>query len=269
MSLMRIAVIPNTGKEGAESLAETILGEFSDNCFLVKDFNCTEKFDAALVLGGDGTMLRAVKAFGDVPVLGINFGTVGYMASVEKESAIAAVRKLLSGKYMVEERMMLSVKVKRDGRVISESNALNDGVITRSERILSLSEKFNERLIYSFSGDGIIVATPTGSTAYSLSAGGPVAPPDMQMIITTPVCPHSIHIRPVIASGDTVVKIKLSDIMGNSGMLNVDGQNVTPLICGDEVVFERSCKTAKLIFLEEKNFYDILRYKLSGEKGER
>lgn len=266
---MKIAVIPNTGKEGAESLAETIIGEFPENCFLVRDYKCKEKIDAALVLGGDGTMLRAVKAFGDVPVLGINFGTLGYMASVEKENATEAVRKLLSGKYMVEERMMLSVTVERNGVKICESTALNDGVITRSERILSLGESFNEKLVYSFSGDGIIVATPTGSTAYSLSAGGPVAPPDMQMIITTPVCPHSIHIRPVIASGDTVVKVKLSDMAENSGMLNVDGQNVTPLYSGDEVIFARADKTAKLIFLEEKNFYDILRYKLSGEKGER
>ncbi|MBQ2941711.1 MAG: NAD(+)/NADH kinase [Clostridia bacterium] len=269
MSLMKIAVIPNTGKEGAESLAETIIGEFPENCFLVKGYKCGEKFDVALVLGGDGTILRAVKAFGEVPVLGINFGAVGYMTASEKDGAKEAVKKLLSGSYNVEERMMLSVTVKRNGKVISESTALNDGVITRSERILSLSESFNDKLVYSFSGDGIIVATPTGSTAYSLSAGGPVAPPDMQMIITTPVCPHSIHIRPVIASGDTVVKVKLSDTEENSGMLNVDGQNITPLTCGDEVIFARSEKKAKLIFLEEKNFYDILRFKLSGEKGER
>ena len=164
---------------------------------------------------------------------------------------------------------MLSVKVIRDGKVISESVALNDGVISRCERIISISESFNGKLVYSFTGDGIIVSTPTGSTAYSLSAGGPVAPPDMQMIITTPVCPHSIHIRPVIASGDTEVKIKLSDFENNAGMLNVDGQNITPLKGGDSVVFSRSENTAKLIFLEEKNFYDVLRFKLSGEKGER
>ena len=164
---------------------------------------------------------------------------------------------------------MLSVSVIRNGEKISESIALNDGVISRCERIISISESFNDKLVYSFTGDGIIVATPTGSTAYSLSAGGPVAPPDMHMIITTPVCPHSIHIRPVIASGDTEVKIKLSETEKNAGMLNVDGQNITTLEGGDEVIFRKSSETAKLIFLEEKNFYDVLRYKLSGEKGER
>ena len=266
---MKIAVIPNTAKEGALSLAEEILKEFPDNCFLAKDCEDVKDLDVALVLGGDGTMLRAVKAFGNTPVLGINFGTVGYMASAEKEGAFEAVEKVLSGEYKVEERMMLSVSVVRNGKVISESTALNDGVITMCERILSISESFNEKLVYSFSGVGIIVATPTGSTAYSLSAGGPVAPPDMQMIITTPVCPHSIHIRPVIASGDTAVTIKLTDIEGNAGMLNVDGQNITPLEKGDEVIFTRSYDKAKLIYLEERNFYDILRFKLSGEKGER
>lgn len=266
---MKIAVIPNKAKEGAECLAKTILCEFPENCFLIENYECTEVFDAVLVLGGDGTMLRAMKAFFGVPVLGINFGTVGYMAVVERDKAIEAVKRLIAGDYMVEERMMLSVKVVRDGNVISETTALNDGVISRHERILAISESFNEKLVYSFLGDGIIVATPTGSTAYSLSAGGPVAPPEMQMMITTPVCPHSIHIRPVIASGDTVVKIKLSDCVGNKGMLNVDGQNITPLKEGDEVVFARSEKNAKLILFEEKNFYDILRYKLSGEKGER
>lgn len=266
---MKIAVIPNTGKEGAQSLAEEILNKYPENCFISDLLNTKEKFDAALVLGGDGTMLRAVKALGDIPVMGINFGTLGYMTTYEKEEALDAVSGVISGDYNIEERMMLSVLVIRGGEIISESTALNDGVITRCERILSISESFNDKLVYTFSGDGIIVATPTGSTAYSLSAGGPVAPPDMQMIITTPVCPHSIHIRPVIASGDTVVKVMLKDAEGNEGMLNVDGQNVTPLKAGDEVVFRRSEKTAKLIFLEEKNFYDILRYKLSGEKGER
>ncbi len=266
---MKIAVMPNNAKEGALCLAEAILKEFPCNCFLVQDCEDYGNFDIALVLGGDGTILRAVKAFGNIPVLGINFGTVGYMASAEKEGAIEAVKKVLCGEYKVEERMMLSVSVLREGKVISESTALNDGVITRCERILSISESFNEKLVYSFSGDGIIVATPTGSTAYSLSAGGPVAPPDMQMIITTPVCPHSIHIRPVIASGDTEVKIKLSETEGNAGMLNVDGQNITKLEAGDQVVFSRSENKAKLILLEEKNFYDILRYKLSGEKGEK
>ncbi len=266
---MKIAVIPNTGKEGAEKLAEDILKEFPDNCFLMGNDTSCETYDAALVLGGDGTILRAVKVLDDTPVLGINFGMVGYMTASEKDGAKEAVRKVISGEYSVEERMMLSVSVMRNGEKISECEALNDGVITRCERILSLSESFNDKLVYSFSGDGIIVATPTGSTAYSLSAGGPVAPPDMQMIITTPVCPHSIHIRPVIASGDTFVKIKLTEESDNKGMLNVDGQNITPLTCGDEVIFKRSLKTAKLISLEEKNFYDILRYKLSGEKGER
>ena len=266
---MKIAVIPNTAKEGTMCLAEKVMQEFPENCFLTEDCEKAGVCDAALVLGGDGTMLSAVKALGNISVLGINFGTVGYMASAEKEGAIEAVEKVLRGEYKVEERMMLSVSVVRNGKVISESTALNDGVITRCERILSISESFNEKLVYSFSGDGIIVATPTGSTAYSLSAGGPVAPPDMEMIITTPVCPHSIHIRPVIASGDTTVTIKLSDAEGNAGMLNVDGQNITPLEKGDKVIFTRSEEKAKLIFLEEKNFYDILRFKLSGEKGER
>ncbi len=265
---MKIAVIPNPLKEGTKSISSSILEKFPDNCFLCGEDTDISGFDIAVVLGGDGTILRAVKDYPDIPIMGINFGTVGFMASSEKDEAVLAVEKVLSGNYKIEERMMLSLKVERSGEIIAEALALNDGVITRGERILSLKESFNDKLVYSFSGDGLIVATPTGSTAYSLSAGGPVAPPDMEVIISTPVCPHSIHIRPLIASGEAAVTVELSDKEGNFGILNVDGQNITPIYAKDKVIFKKAEKKAKLVNLSEKNFYDILRYKLSAVKGE-
>ncbi len=265
---MKIAVIPNPLKEGTKSISSSLVEKFPGECFLCQEDTDIKGVDVAVVLGGDGTILRAVKNYPDIPILGINFGTVGFMASSEKDEAVMAVTKVLSGNYKIEERMMLSVTVERNDEVIARSLALNDGVIIRGERILSLKESFNGKLVYSFSGDGLIVATPTGSTAYSLSAGGPVAPPDMEVIISTPVCPHSIHIRPVIASGDAAVTIELSDSEGNFGMLNVDGQNITSLYAKDKVTFKRADKKAKLLSLTEKNFYDILRYKLSAVKGE-
>ncbi len=267
--MKRIAVIPNTGKEEAKRVAEQLLALFPEHCFLADDDASLSSADMAVVLGGDGTILRAIKKCRGLPVLGINFGALGYMASVEKDDAEVAVRRMLSGEYMVEERMMLSFEVMRHGRVLASGTALNDGVITRRERILSLSEYFDDRMVYHFQGDGIIVATPTGSTAYSLSAGGPVAPPDMRIIITTPVCPHSIHIRPVIAAPTTAVRLLLAQTEHNEGILNVDGQNVCNLMPGDEVIFRCSSETARLVCLEQKNFYDILRYKLSADKGEK
>lgn len=266
--MKRIAVIPNTAKKGAEDLARTIVREFPEDCYILDDNN-KEFPEAAVVLGGDGTMLRAVKRCCGAPLLGINFGTIGYMAAVEKEDALSSVKKVIDGDYSVEERMMLDISVIRSGSEISRTLVLNDGVITRKEHMLSLSEYFNDSLVYSFFGDGIIIATPTGSTAYSLSAGGPVAPPDMQTIISTPVCPHSIHIRPVIASPDTVVRLKMGKRNGSEAFLNADGQNICTLYPGDEIVFKMSEQTARLICLEKKNFYDILRYKLSGNKGEK
>ncbi len=265
---MKIAVIPNPLKEGTESIASSVLEKFPKNCFLCEENTDITIFDVAVVLGGDGTILRAVKNYPDIPILGINFGTLGFMASSEKDGAVSAIERVLSGNYKIEERMMLKAAAYRNDEIIAEGLALNDGVIIRGERILSLRESFNEKLVYSFSGDGLIVATPTGSTAYSLSAGGPVAPPDMEVIITTPVCPHSIHIRPVVASGETNVTVQLTEEEGNSGVLSLDGQNITHLEAGDKVTFCRADKKAKLLSLTEKNFYDILRYKLSAVKGE-
>lgn len=259
--MMKIAVAANPEKEGADLLAEKIVSQYPENCFIAAD---GREADAAVILGGDGTMLSAVHRFPGIPLLGINFGTIGYMTAVEKDNALAAVRRVIDNAFTVEERMMLSVRLLRNGSLISEAEALNDGVLSRSERVISLTEYFGGEKVYTFTGDGVIIATPTGSTAYSLSAGGPVAPPGMKMLISTPICPHSIHIRPLIAPEDAKVRLKVDDKPGNTGLLIVDGQRSAYLMPGDEVVFEKSEMSTKLICLEKKNFYDILRYKLSG-----
>lgn len=264
----RIAVLANTKKPGALELARKIVSAFPEECFLC-DEDESPSASAVIVLGGDGTMLRAARRFSGAPLLGINFGTIGYMAAVEKDNALYAAERVIKGDYTVEERMMLDISVARGGRITAHTEALNDGVLSRCGRMISLEEYFDGSKVYDFVGDGVIIATPTGSTAYSLSAGGPVAPPDMQVIISTPVCPHSIHIRPLIASADAIIKLVLTSESGNEGVLTADGQNITELLPGDEVVFKRASTSARLICLEKKNFYDILRYKLSGSKGER
>lgn len=263
----RIAIIPNTEKEGAHKLAKRLTEEFPDKCFITEELT-DGNIEAAVVLGGDGTMLRAVKRCSFVPLLGINFGTIGYMAAVEKENALSAVKKVIDKEYTVEERMMLSIEVERNSRTVTKAQALNDGVISRRERMISVSEYFDSGLVYRFVGDGLIIATPTGSTAYSLSAGGPVAPPDMEMLLSTPVCPHSIHIKPIIAASETVISVAVENKEDNDGILNVDGQNIAELLPGDKVIFKKSEHKARMISFEKKNFYDILRYKLSGSKGE-
>ena len=215
--------------------------------------------DAVVVLGGDGTLLRAVHEFPGVPLLGLNLGGLGYLASVEERDFEKALAALASGRYHISERRMIEAA----GRYA----ALNDIVITRemSGHSTRLDLAANGRLVTHYMADGLVFATPTGSTAYSLAAGGPVLMPDSENFVVTPMNPHALAVRPVVVR-DTVkfVVTARSRTAGNAMKIGVyaDGENVITLDEGESVEIAKSVKTAKLIELEGYDPYEVLARKL-------
>lgn len=219
-------------------------------------------------LGGDGTLLntaRSVYRYG-IPVVGINLGTVGFLAEVEISQIDNAFERLSKGDYSVVNRMVLTARVIRDGKSVFESIALNDVVVSRGglSRIVRLKIYVDNRFIDSFPGDGVIVSTPTGSTAYTLSAGGPIVQPDMQMMITTPICPHIMYSRSFITSPDRVLNICVNDDYPDSAIITMDGQEGFDVRAGDKIAISRADKGVNFMSIYDINFYDVLRAKIHG-----
>ena len=218
-----------------------------------------EDADVVIVLGGDGTFLRAVHEFPDTPLLGLNFGGLGYLASVGEQDFTFALMKLASGRYRISERRMIEVNGK--------FAALNDIVITRemSGHSTRLDLEADGRRVTSYMADGLIFATPTGSTAYSLAAGGPVLMPDSGDFVVTPMNPHALGVRPLVVRDSVCFTVTAcSRTAGNAMKVGVyaDGENVLTLDEGMSVEIARSVKTAKLVELEGYDPYDVLARKL-------
>lgn len=271
--MQTIAIYKNPEKPGAIDAENTLVASLSDKCQVLTDKTHTPKemadaADFAVVLGGDGTMLIASKYFArrGVPMLGVNLGRIGYMTGLERDGVDGIAERLLSGDYRIENRMMLSVSASRGGKIVYEGYALNDGVISTRSHMIHLSAQIDNRLVYRFAGNGIIVATPTGSTAYSLSAGGPVAAPEMEVMIATPICPHNMYTRPVLASPDSCVRICIDRALDGECELTVDGQPACALAAGDEVTYKKEIRHAKLVYFNKTGFYEILYNKLSGRE---
>lgn len=223
------------------------------------------KSDFVVVLGGDGTILRVARkaALYDTPILGINFGTLGYLADVERSDAIEAITNVLENKYTIEKRMMLEAFMER-GCISHDINlALNEVCITNLafSRMITLDIQINNKYVDTVRADGIIVSTPTGSTAYNLSAGGPILSPDTELITITHICPHTLYSRPIVVSGDDKIKIQVKGNFNNI-QFTCDGQNGQPLKDGDVVVIKKSDYYTNIIKTTNLNFYDILRRKM-------
>lgn len=220
--------------------------------------------DLLICFGGDGTILHASKAAtrAGVPILGVNIGTMGFMAELES-SELKALSRLASGDYTVEERMMLHVRAERDGELLLEEEALNDAVITKGAvaRIVQMAVSCDDVEIMSFGGDGVIVCTPTGSTAYSMSAGGPIVEPNAQNIIITPICAHDMRTKTVVTSAQRVITVEIGRIGRKSAFLSVDGGRALRLNTGDRLTITRSSYTTKLVHLSERSFFEILKNK--------
>ena len=222
--------------------------------------------DAELLIcfGGDGTILHASKAAmkADVPILGVNIGTMGFMAELES-SELEALRRLASGEYAVEERMMLHVVAEHEGEVVLVEEALNDAVITKGAvaRTVQMSVSCDDVEIMAFGGDGVIVCTPTGSTAYSMSAGGPIVEPTARNIIVTPICAHDMQTKTVVTAPSRTITVEIGRIGRKNAFLSVDGGRALRLGMGDKVTITQSQNTTKLMHLSERSFFDVMKNK--------
>ena len=276
--MKNIAIITNIGKDPLLSYTNRIK-ELLGDAFSVKVATKAEDYtkviessDVLIVLGGDGTILTCASdsAKAGVPVLGINLGTLGFLAEVEKTEAEFALDCLKNGKYSVEERFMLEAFVERDGKKIYENTALNDFVVSRSSfrRMISTNVYVDESHVASYDGDGLIICTPTGSTGYNLSAGGPILDTGLFAGIITPICPHTNFSSSIVVPGEKTIKVCLKDNFSKSSMLTTDGQAGFELECRDIVTVKASSHKAKLIKVHDRSLYDVLSLKnITGKQG--
>ena len=229
--------------------------------------------DCILVIGGDGTMLQAARVVAGkkIPMIGINKGTLGFLTEIELGDLEYALDQLLADEYEIAERMMLKGEIYHGDELINESLALNDLVITRSgiSRIIECKISVNGRTMNTYSGDGLIVATPTGSTGYNLSAGGPVVCPEADIVLVTPICPHSLGARSsvLVPTDDIWIEIgKTRKTQKEEAMATFDGQTGVCLTPGDRIHVRAASEKVYLLRMREHNFYEILRNKLKKQQ---
>lgn len=228
-----------------------------------------EDIECAIVVGGDGTIINAAHALlsRDIPILGINLGTLGFLAEIEIQNIEEAIYELVCGHYIVEERMMLEGISSQKNDNFKKYRALNDIVIARSgfSRIICVGIYVNGSWVQDYRGDGVIISTPTGSTGYNLSAGGPVVTPKGEMIIITPICPHSLNARSIVVTGDDTVEVCIREskkTQEEEAIATIDGDIALKLSAKDEIVIMKSKMKTKLIRFECQSFFDLLRTKL-------
>ena len=224
--------------------------------------------DAIVCFGGDGTILHTAKAATrrNIPILGVNIGTMGFLAELES-SEIASLSQLASGAYKLDPRMMLDVTIQRDRDIIFHDICLNDVAITKGAvaRIIYLSVECDGVQALSCGSDGIIVSTPSGSTAYNLSAGGPIVEPDARNMIITPICAHDVVSRCIVTSDRRVITVRMTQNARRNAFVSVDGGKAVRLNLGDTVTIRRSKLETKLIKLNDRSFYDVVNAKFQGK----
>jgi NAD+ kinase len=226
--------------------------------------------DAIIVLGGDGTMLRAARDLveEEIPLLGVNLGSLGYLAEVEKSNITSALSDLISGEYFIEERMMLEGTIIRDGNVVTRTVALNDISVLKSQpfRAINFDVYVNGQFLKSYGADGVIVSTPTGSTGYNLSAGGPIVEPCADLLVLTPVCPHTMNSRSIVLAGEDEVYIEIKEAKNGGDQVAFamsDGAAHFDLKTGDSFIMRRSDKRTRIIKLNKVSFLEILQRKMN------
>ena len=221
--------------------------------------------DLMVALGGDGTMLATARIIGDtgIPLLGINLGSLGYLTDIPVDGLDVALRRVLSGDYVVVGRSRVHCRVTRNGQAHAEAVGLNDVVVNMGPlpRSLDLELRLGGTSLGRYLGDGIIFATATGSTAYSLSAGGTICDPELPGMLVTPICPHSLGVRPVILGGETDIELVLHEV-SEGATLTADGQVATPLEADDHLTCHLTPPTVRLVKFHDSDFFQILRQKL-------
>lgn len=221
-----------------------------------------KKVDLAIVMGGDGTMLSVARALKDssIPLVGINRGRFGFLTDLRAEEMLQGIDSILAGQYQTESRMMLSASVNRGGKSILQNHAFNDIVLKSGLRLIELEVSIDGKFVHKQRSDGLILSTPTGTTAYSLSAGGPILHPNLQAIVLVPICPHTLSNRPFAVNSDAKIEIALVQV--DDAQISFDGQFQLDLALGDCVKVERAKESVTLLHPSEYCYYDMLRNKL-------
>ncbi|MDO4804760.1 MAG: NAD(+)/NADH kinase [Lachnospiraceae bacterium] len=273
--MKRFTILRNTDKDKRGTFTKRVyryLAARGAECFVSDDGNeITEDVDCVIVLGGDGTLLRAAKKVVDrqIPLLGINLGTLGYLAEVDRGGAEKAMDCLLNDRFSIEKRMMLQGTIIHNDEIIASDIALNDVVIVRQGhlRVVNFMNHVNDAYLNSYKADGIILSTATGSTGYSLSAGGPIVSPEAEIILMTAISPHTLNTRSIVFQRDDRITVEIGQ--GNvSGIaeanVSFDGGAYISVDAGDRVIVERSEKQTNIIKISDISFLEVLRKKMTG-----
>lgn len=243
-------------------------------CVVLKDAsNLEENVDCMLVLGGDGTMLQAASGIAgkNIPMIGVNLGTLGYLAEMELDNLEEALEQLICDEYALGERVMLQGHIEKKDSVHELSPALNDITITRCGplRIVPLKISVNGQFLCRWKADGIIISTPTGSTGYNMSAGGPIVEPEANLIVLTPICAHTLNARSIVLNAEECVEIEIDN--GHNGSIlqleaNSDGSDRISMETGDKIIISKAENTTKIIKLSKMSFLEILHKKMGDYK---
>ncbi|WFR59644.1 NAD(+)/NADH kinase [Anaerocolumna sp. AGMB13025] len=286
----KFCVITNRDKDTDLAVTSEIVDYMNKNhkeCLLLEGQNpvsCSHRFtdakaipedtECAIVLGGDGTIIQAANdlAGKGIPILGVNLGTLGFLAETEKHNIYEALDSLFADQCGMESRMMLHGSIFSSSKKAYEGIVLNDIVITRSgfSRIISVSIYVNDELVDRYRGDGVIISTPTGSTGYNLSSGGPVVKPDARVMIITPICPHTLNSRSIVVSSEDSVKIKIDEskkTQEEEAIATFDGRMAILLQAEDIIDISKAQEETKLVKINHTSFFNILRTKI-GQGGE-
>ncbi len=235
--------------------------------------SCEEQYDCIIALGGDGTILKVSRDLREwnLPIVGVNLGTLGFLAEVEPDQVFAVLDRLMADEYEIEERMNICGRIYKNGKEepIVEDIALNDIVVSRAgfSRIIGLKIYVNGRVMDIYEADGVIVSTPTGSTGYNLSAGGPIVCPKTNIMIVTPISPHSLTSKSIVFSSEDEIVIevlKMRKAQEEEAIVNFDGQQGTQLSAGDRIVIRKSDTVTKMVKLFDVSFYEVLREKITN-----
>ncbi|MEW5816668.1 MAG: NAD(+)/NADH kinase [Spirochaetota bacterium] len=277
--IRKVLVIVNIQKPDAEEMVSAIEGYLGKAGIKVAVFRIKDKpgileiddVDLAFALGGDGTVLFSSRILApkNIPIMAINLGNFGFITEVAKDEWQTAFDKYKNGVLGISERIMLVVNVERNGRRIEGFSGLNDAVICAAgiSKIISLKVSLSSTDLGEYRADGIIVSTPTGSTAYSAAAGGPILDPEMEAMILNPICPFTLSNRPVVVQGQEIITVFVKEQQRTGVILTIDGQNVFPLKPGDTVKFRKAEQKALIIRSDKRNFFEVLKKKLNWSGG--
>jgi NAD+ kinase len=247
-----------------ERTAALVNGPARATCRVADGREVAAAADALVVLGGDGTLLAASHLLDrPIPVLGVNFGSLGFLTEITLPELYPALEAVLAGKYRYEERRMLRARVQRSDAPPFEGDVLNDVVVTKAAlaRIIELDVSVDGHFVSAFRADGLIVSSPTGSTAYNLAAGGPILHPQLDAVVLTPICPHMLTNRPLVIADRAAVEVRLRSAREGEVHITLDGQRGLPLAGGDVVTVTRSPRTIRLV-KPARDFFEVLRTKL-------